>query len=196
MRMEGVELSELVIQPGKHLRIGANGPVVPLDDFGRAKMEGFEEESEELAVVSAKTLFPLGEVDLPELSDGVVLVDATNPRRGEEGRRLIAEAQSLLQFPRPGAPEVFRRLSLGWEVLLYVQIVLVAFVALYLRPFPQLIALTILCAGLFLLVLGLLNWRGVWTPILPLVVATIMSWCLVGYLQQIAHPASRKKVAR
>ncbi|MGJ8725458.1 MAG: hypothetical protein ACSHYB_12945 [Roseibacillus sp.] len=195
MRLEGVSLSELVIKSGQHVRIGAEGPVVPLDDFGRAKIETIEGNVEELEMISAKTLFPLGEVDLPELKPGVVLVDATSPQRAEESRRLIGEARRLLQFPRPGPPEVFRRLGFGWEVLLYLQIVLVAFVALYLRPFPQLIALAVLCAGLFLLVLGLLNWRGVWTPILPLVVATIMSWCLVGYLQQIAHPVARKRVS-
>ena len=194
MRMEGIDLAELMIQPGRHLRLGANGPVIPLDDFGRAKVDESEVPDLELAMVSAKTLFPLGEVDLPKVKPGVVVVDATSPKQKEESQRLIAEAQSLLQFPRPGSSEVFSRLSLGWEVLLYLQIVLVAFVALYLRPFPQLIALAILCAGLYLLVLGLLNWRGVWTPILPLVAATIMSWCLVGYLQQIAHPVARKRV--
>ena len=194
MRMEGVSLSDLKIQPGKHLRLGTGGPVIPLDDFGRAKVEESEATVEEVALLSAKTFFPLGEADLPEVKGSVVLVDTTNQGHQEESERLIAEAQSLLQFPRPGASEVFSRLSLGWEVLLYVQIVLVAFVALYLRPFPQLIALAILCVGLFFLVLGLLNWRGVWTPILPLAAATIMSWCLVGYLQQIAHPVARKRV--
>lgn len=192
MRMEGVALDELVIHPGKNLRIGVNGPVVPLDDFGRAKVA--VSEGDDLRMISAKTLFPLGEVDLPDLSQGVVLLDATSPAHLRESRRLIAEARSLLKFPRPGQAEVFRRLPFGWEVLLYVQIVLVAFVALYLRPFPQLIALAVLCGGLFFLVLGLFNWRGVWTPILPLVVAIIMSWCLVGYLQQIAHPNRQKRV--
>ena len=196
MRMEGVDLADLLIQPGKHLRLGADGPVIPLDDFGRAKVDESEAGAEELPLISAKTLFPLGEVDLPKVNPQVVVVDATSQNNREESQRLIAEAQSLLEFPRPGPAEVFRRLDLGWEVLLYVQIVLVAFVALYLRPFPQLIALAILCVGLFFLVLGLLNWRGVWTPILPLAAATIMSWCLVGYLQQIAHPVARKRVTR
>lgn len=198
MRMEGVDLQELMFEPGRHLRLGPEGPVIPLDDYGRVKVAeiGSETGAEEWALISAKTLFPLGEVDLPELGRGVVLVDATSPQQQEASLRLLAEAQSLLQFPRPGKAEVFRRLELGWEIFLYVQIVLVAFVALYLRPIPQLIALTVLCAGLVFLVLGLLNWRGVWTPILPLVVAMTVSWCLVGYLQQIAHPARGRKKAQ
>ena len=196
MRMEGVKLSELLIKPGQYLRIGSDGPVIPLDDFGRAKVDESEPAAEVLAVISAKTLFPLGEAKLPEVKLGVVVVDSTNPQHRQESQRLIAEAQSLLRYPRPGPPEVFRRLDLIWEVLLYVQIVLVAFVALYLRPFSQLITLAVLCGGLFFLVVGLLNMREVWTPILPLAAATIMSWCLVGYLQQIAHPVARKRVTR
>jgi hypothetical protein len=194
MQMEEVAREDLIIESGRHLRLGANGPVIPLDDFGRVKVG--ESNAEEVAMVSAKTLFPLGEVDLPELARGVVLVDTTSRSQSEKSHRMIAEAQSLLRFPRPGQAEVFNRLGLGWEILLYVQIVLVAFVALYLRPFSQLVALAVLCAGLICLVLGLLNWRGVWTPILPLVVAMTVSWCLVGYLQQIAHPAKSKKRVR
>ena len=194
MRMEGVSFDELMIEPGRCLRLGADGPVIPLDDFGRAKVD--EERTEEVTLISAKTLFPLGEVDLPKLQSGAVLVDSTSPTQRAKSRRLVAEAWSLLRFPRPGKAELFKRLELGWEVFLYLQIVLVAFVALYLRPFSQLIALAVLCVGLLALVLGLLNWRGVWTPILPLVVAMTVSWCLVGYLQQIASPVRKRKVRR
>lgn len=194
MKMEGVTLDELIIAPGRHLRLGSDGPVVPLDDFGRAKVELGQKV--ERRTLSATEFFPIGEGSLPELSEKVVLVDETALPQRETASRLLAEAMSLRQFPRPGKAEVFRRLGLGWEVLLYVQIVLVAFVALYLKPFSQLIALAILCAGLFALVVGLLHWQGVWTPILPLVLAMAASWCLVGYLQQIAHPLRGKKRKR
>ena len=193
MRMEGVELQDLVVHPGRHLRLGVDGPVIPIDDFGRAKVDETELIAGELEMLSAKRLFPLGEEDLPELNPGVVIVDVTRSDQEEQSRRLVREARALLQFPRPGRAEVFHRLSFEWEIFLYVQIILVAFVALYLRPFPQLIALAVLCVGLFFLVLGLLNWRGVWTPILPLVMGTTLSWCLVGYLQQIAHPVRKRK---
>ncbi|MDQ8189080.1 hypothetical protein [Roseibacillus persicicus] len=193
MRMEGVTPEELIIAPGRSLRLGPDGPVIPLDDFGRAKIDEVEPPLEELPTLSAKSFFPLGEVDLPELSNGAVLIGQTDLRMAEKSQRLVAEARHLLQFPRPGKAESFRRLSLGWEVFLYCEIVLVAIFALYLRPFPQLIALAVLCGGLFFFALGLLNWRGLWTPVLPLVAAMTMSWCLVGYLQQIAHPVRKKK---
>ncbi len=190
MRMEGVPLDELQIIPGRYLRLGENGPVVPLDDFGRAKVmqsEGLERE-----LISATALFTTEEEEPLQLSEGVVLVDTTN-QQGIKSRRLVAEAFSLLRFPRPSEAKFFERLGLGWEVLLYFQIVLMAFVALYLKPFSQLIVLTVLCIGLFAFVLGLLNLRELWTPILPLIVAMTVSWCLVGYLQQIAHPLRDRK---
>lgn len=194
MRLEGVTPEQLIIAPGKSLRLGPEGPVIPLDDFGRVKIDEVEAPAKELPVISAKTLFPLGEVDLPELAAGTVLIDQTNSKNAGSSSRLMEEARLLLQFPRPGKAEHFWRLSLGWEIFLYFEIVLVAIFALYLRPFPQLIALTVLCAGLFFFALGLLSWRGLWTPVLPLAAAITMSWCLVGYLQQIAHPVRKKKV--
>ena len=194
MKMEGVSLQELVIHPGRHIRVGTDGPVIPIDDYGRTAMNDFEVMEGELDLFSAKRLFPLGEVDLPELKTGVVLVDATNSDQAKKSHRLVREAQMLLQFPRPGRGEVFRRLNLGWEIFLYIQIVLVAFIALYLKPFGQFVTLVVLCTGLLVLVLGLLNWRGIWTPMLPLIAGMTLAWCLIAYLQQIAHPVVKRKV--
>ena len=192
MRLEGVSSDELEIEPGRHLRLGKDGPVIPLDDFGRAKVPAelprFEEE-----LISAKTLFPIGEAKLPVLLEGAVVLDSTSPQAKMRGQRLLSEAQALRQFPRPGREEVFRRLSLKWEIFLYLEIALVAIFALHLRPMPQLIALAVLCVALLVFILGLLHWRSLWTPVLPLVAASTMSWCLVGYLQQIAHPVRPRK---
>ena len=71
---------------------------------------------------------------------------------------------------------------------------LVAFIALYLKPFGQFVTLVVLCTGLLVLVLGLLNWRGIWTPMLPLIAGMTLAWCLIAYLQQIAHPVVKRKV--
>lgn len=189
----GLAPGDLVIEPGRFLRLGPDGPVIPIDDFGRAKLADGASPLEPLPQVSAKTLFPLSEGDLPEMDERVVLMSSLTPRSSERSRRLIQEARSLLAFPRPGAPEVFRRLPRAWEVVLYLEVALVGIFALHVRSPAQAITLVILCGGLSLFVVGLLNWKGLWTPILPLVAAISVSWCLIGYLQQIAHPVVRRK---
>lgn len=193
MRAEGVSPEELEVRSGIHLRIGRDGPVIPIDDFGRARVASIAVGSEGLEFLSAKSLFPLDGTELPELKRKAVLVDVRDGKAEGQSLTLLQEARALLSLARPGPAETFERLSLGWEVVLYLEIVLVGIFALYLRPFPQLIALAVLCVGLFVFVVGLLNWKGLWTPLLPLVAATVMAWCLVGYLQQIAHPVVKRK---
>lgn len=193
MRAEGVGPEDLEIRSGIHLRIGKNGPVVPIDDFGRARVPPIAVGSEGLAFLSATTLFPLDEVELPKLQRKVILVDVRDSKAEVKSLTMLQEARSLLSLPRPGKAETFQRLSLGWEIVLYLEIVLVGIFALHLRPFSQLISLAVLCVGLFAFAIGLLNWKGLWTPLLPLLTATLMAWCLVGYLQQIAHPVVKRK---
>ena len=196
MRVEGVSAAEVEIEAGRHLRLGADGPVIPIDDYGRAKVGEISAGAEGLEFISAKTLFPLEEVDLPSLKEQAVLVDVRDNRAEVRSLTLLQEARALLSLPRPGAVEEFKRLSLGWEAFLYLEIVLVAIFALYVRAFPQLIALAVLCAGLFCFAIGLLQWKGLWTPLLPLIVSIVVAWCLVGYLQQIAHPIKKRAKKR
>ena len=193
MLMEGVALDEVIIEPGRHLRIGSEGPVIPLDGFGRAKLEKAQAAPKELDLLAAKFLFPLDESEFPKLANGVVLLDATDQNAARQSHQLITAAHTLRGFPRPGKIEKFRRLSLVWEIFIHLEIVLVGLIALYLRPFFQLIAWAVLIAGLIFFALGLLNWHGLWMPILPLLMAIVVAWCLIGYLQQVAHPARAKK---
>ena len=193
MQMEGVELDELMIEPGRHLRIGPDGPVIPLDDFGRAKLEEAEKGEDFSEMITAQSLFALEEEDALGLKKGVVLFEALDRKTMLKSRELVTAALRLREFPRPGKAEKFRRLDFKWEVFIYCEIVLGAIFALYLKPFPQLIAWAVLGGGLFFFALGLLNWKGVWTPLLPIILAMVVSWCLVGYLQQIAYPMRLKK---
>jgi hypothetical protein len=192
MEVAGVEPSDLVIEPGRSLRLGTEGPVIPIDDFGRAKLPKTEDLAATPEMVSAKVLFPLSEGDLPEISDRANLIASIDQKAAARSERLWREARSLLAFPTPGRAEHFRRLGRGWELLLFLEIALVGIFALHVRSLGQLLGLLALCGGLAFLVLGLLTWKGIWTPILPLVAATTISWCLVGYLQQIAHPIRKR----
>ncbi len=198
MKLTGVEAEGVTFEPGNHLRLGATGPVIPIDNFGRARWD-------ELGEITwaggpkeylAKSLFPIGEVDLPELPKNTVLLDERNESLTEQSDRLWTEAFSLLQFPRPGKEVVFNRLSLGWELFLYLEIALFGIVALHLRRVLQFIVMICLCFGLVAFCGGLLMWQSLWTPVIPLLVAVVIAWCLVGYLQQIAHPVSEKRVKR
>lgn len=197
MRTLAIAPDEVSIEPGRFLRLGADGPVIPIDDFGRANLSQEAMQVPLPEQMSAKELFPLSEGDLPELGERVVLMSALNQKDQERSDRLMREVRSLLDFPRPGESEVFRRLPWALEMFLYLEIALVGIFALHVRSPSQLVALVILCGGLFVFAVGLLNWRGLWTPILPLIAATSVSWCLIGYLQQIAHPVlpRRKKSA-
>ncbi|WP_377173837.1 hypothetical protein [Roseibacillus ishigakijimensis] len=195
MRLEGVSAADLVIEPGRHLRLGADGPVIPLDDFGRARMEGNQPGAKEWPSIKARELFPLGEVDLPQLTRRVVVLEKLDERRAARSEELLAEARALLSFPRPGPQQVFARIGWQWEVFLFAEVLLVALYALFLRPWGQFLALAGLCLLFVASAGGLFLWQGLWTPVFPFVIATTVAWCLVGYLQQIAHPLPQKRKA-
>ena len=191
-RMEGLTADELIIEPGRHIRMGADGPVIPIDQFGRVKFDELAETKVNTEVLEATDFFPLNEEEMPVLKNGVVLLDESSEKAAEKSLQLVAAADWLRRFPRPTHEEHFQRLALKWEILIYLEIALVAVFALYLKPFPQLVLWALLCFALYFVSVGLLNWKGLWTPFLPQILAMVMSWCLVGYLQQIA-PVRLKK---
>ncbi|MEM9081195.1 MAG: hypothetical protein AAGC74_10940 [Verrucomicrobiota bacterium] len=190
MRLEGVEMSEVMVEPGRQIRLGKDGPVIPIDDFGRAILGGRRGDLPE--TVSATALAPFNG-KTPELGERVVLMDGVYESSRRQGERMLGEAMALTQLPRPGKAELFERLPLRWELMLYLEVILIAIFALYVRPTSQVMAFGMVLLGLLGMLVGLVHLRTMWTPVLPILLSVVVAWCLAGYLQQVAHPAGKRR---
>lgn len=105
------------VRPGSHLKLGENGPVIPIDRFGRLsaplkEVEPFEVISAELLIDGGDELFPKTAPDPVILRDDHSAAEA--PAR-EFSANLASMISAIASEAGLSPPQEFRRLPTAWE---------------------------------------------------------------------------------
>ncbi|MES2660185.1 MAG: hypothetical protein V4689_16295 [Verrucomicrobiota bacterium] len=176
--LEGVE-----VRLGEFLKLGPEGPIVPVDEFGRLALplksiSGYKEISAEALIDGGDELFP------KQAPDPVILRDdqtSAEPATQAFSRSLSGVIASIASSGGLTEPHEFRRLTDDWEFAILAAIVVALLLLSGASDFVRYFGALAL-AGVFLAA----QWIGfgmasVWLPGLPVLVA-IVSAVVLGWI--------------
>jgi hypothetical protein len=194
LRESTVPLEELEIHLGKYLRLGASGPIVPLDAHGRM-------------------LVPFDLADIPAGIAAASLIDRTEPLRplGNTKFTLLRDDQSAAEYSTRNfsqhiasmvaaigsdtalfRPKPYHRLPVRHEIGLLSLLVLLLTLALTLSPLVRLGAVSLLGAAIGFTQFLVFK-SGIWLPITPLLALLLAGLAASAFVKRSHENRRRRK---
>ena len=182
MAQYDVSPEDVRIDLGSHIRLG-NGPIIPIDNFGQLLVPLTDQPKS--SFTTAESLIDPGfssQIFQTDTPDCALFVDATGsaPSPWRSPAHLIRIVNSVDLLDHPGSTEYHPRLPLWGETLLLLLVGTLSAVFLRFPPINRTLSFALVLLGCLLLIAGLLDLspRHSWTPLTPLLAATLTGWAL------------------
>ncbi len=186
----GLPVDQLEIHPGGFLKFGKNGPIIPIDVYGR--LDAPVKEQRPYSIVSAEELIDGNDALIPKHApDPAILRDdrsASEPATREFSVRLpsliaaIASDAGLAKardYPRPRAL---------WEFVLLAALCAIIGWITSLAAYPRRIVFALLTGAIISLQLAVIGMAGIWLPGLA-ALATLAGACVILSWPTAKQPA-------
>lgn len=196
MAQHNVSPEEVQITLGSHVRLG-NGPIIPLDEFGRILLPHDAQGHLLLAPPSQRTMSYAtaedvidGEIDLNFLSvhspDTTLFTKASGTAAAPWGdpTALMNIATVIDSFPRPGPAKDHPRFPLWLETALFLLIAGIGAACLHFRPLARHLLFPLLTLTILAVLMVLLQKQGTWSPFTPILACGLTTWALSTYLSR------------
>ncbi|MFT4177002.1 MAG: hypothetical protein QM627_10140 [Luteolibacter sp.] len=194
MQRHRLPVEGIVVKPGEAIWLSAEGPVVPIDEFGRlsAKVRPVEERQ----VIPAEALIDAREGIFPIPTPGPVILrddqSAAEPSTQAFSRNLIPVISSIASDAGMSGQEMYRRLSANVELGLLggvcAVLSLIAGAVGYRRGIGFFVIVGVACSAQWIAA-GMAN---LWLPMWPVVAATAISFVLAGLISWLPVPRKKK----
>ena len=174
---KGIPVESLEIQLGNYIKLGPNGPVIPIDAFGRMAVAAGN--VEEAVRVAADAVID-SEQSLPRNGSGFILLRDDQSGAEEATRAFSRKVAPLIAAISSGAgmtPEqTFRRLGERWDLGILGGIVFVLSLMATATRFGRHIGFGILAAVTVVAHFALAGFASIWLPTLPILAAVIAAF--------------------
>jgi hypothetical protein len=182
MMAHNVSPSDLIVHSGKYIRLGKNGPVLPLDAYGQTPRPSSEAPLITAAALRAETLITQKTATPVTDQDQVCLIHAVGEKTIPTSLLSATRMNDLLTLakvsPVPGAAKAYRRLPRWAEIVILVDIALAACWFAGFTLWNRHFAFALTAAFLLPLLLSMMDitqhWFGLSAPIATLITAWLI----------------------
>lgn len=187
---KGIPVEKLEIQLGNYIKLGPNGPVIPIDDFGR--MAVVAGNVEETVRVAADAVID-SDQPLPRNGSDFILLRDDQSNAEETARAFSKKVAPLIAAISSGAgmtPEqTFRRLGQRWDLGILGGIVFLLSLLATASRFGRHVGFGILAAVTVVAHFTLAGFASIWLPTLPLLGAILAAFvpCFL-FFREKSHP--------
>lgn len=182
MLAHDAEIEDLEIVVGEHIRIGQNGPLIPIDAFGQTTAFGARPSTPAplaaLDLISRQTLPPSDQNPTNKAPVAFVYADDKTTISSS-----ILPAQAMLQsislaqtLPCPASPVVYQRLAFWKEALLLVALGLTLSLPLAFSTYYRNLSYALALPAIFVILLIWVDWQLQWFGIIAPTLTIISAW--------------------
>ncbi len=178
IRHLNLPLDGMEIRLGEYLKLGPQGPTVPMDAFGRLGVP--LKSLPALQVIRAEALIDAEEgVISPSARGPLVLRDdrsAADPSTRGFSRQVAAMIAAISSDAGLSSPRAFSRLPTRWEIFLLLLTAMIPLAAGRVSPFARHIVFMIVAGGIITAQLLAAGSAAIWLPGLPCMAALLTCW--------------------
>lgn len=185
MSAHAISPADLTIHCGKYIRLGLDGPVIPIDPYGQTKTTP-KATATSLPPITATDIIPTKQS--PHTTPNICLIHATGTQTTTTNLLPTNELNTLpslaSSFPTPEKSPPYHRLPLWAEIVLLIDTVLAT---VWFRGFNRsnrLLALSLSATLLFPLLLTFMNHTLHWFPLTPALAALFTALLIPGNKNQ------------
>ena len=179
---------DLIIQCGKSIRLGNDGPIIPLDEFGRASITSELETNDATSIKSIKAESLMESSAEQKTNTYTSIIQATGEKvltsNSFSPERLSSLLAMSTYFPIPIDGIEFTRIPLWIEVALILDLCIFIYIGLCLRGITRQLVFISLAITVFTLLMAIMHTMNGWLHLSPLFTVILTVWLLSFLLRR------------
>jgi hypothetical protein len=188
MSAHHISPAELTVTCGKHIQLGKTGPIIPIDDYGQTTPP-FKKAQQLLTPIHAETA--ISATNTPsrpanDVTQTICLLHATGEKTSSTNLLTPDQLAHLFALcetvTTPGDPTHYRKLPIGFELIL---IFIIAIIASRFATLPsnyRNLAFTLSLPSLIILLIALMETNQQWFSLIPPIITVLTAYLITSQL--------------